>query len=266
MNAGFNITALFIYPVKGLSGIALDKSFATSRGLKYDRRWMLVDEQHQFISQRNFTNLCLFKVEINRHGFIVTYNNKSIIIPFEINEGQKVKARIWEDEVDALKANDEINDFFCHHLQCKCSLVFMPESSLRQVDKNFVMHDQLVSFADGYPALMIGEESLNLLNSKLETPVEMNRFRPNIVFKGGIAHQEDLMIEFKIGDVVLKGVKACARCQVPGIEQTSGIVSKEPLKTLATYRNFNHKINFGQNVIILNEGYLAVGNEIILKN
>lgn len=266
MISNYTISQLFIYPVKGLSGIAVNNSFVTNRGLQYDRRWMLIDEHHQFISQRTFSRLCLFKLEMGNHGFIVRYNSKSIHVPFETEGGQTVRVKIWDDKVEAVLADDLTNEFFSEQLASKCRLVFMPDNSNRWVDKNFVKHHAPVSFADGYPLLIIGQESLNLLNQKLEVPVEMDRFRPNIVFQGGIAHEEDQMQEIRIGQVQLKGIKPCARCQVPTINQLTGVASKEPVKTLSGYRTFNHKINFGQNVIVLNEGKISVNDKIILES
>jgi hypothetical protein len=227
---------------------------------------MLIDEHNQFISQRTFPNLCLFKVEIKEHGFSVTYDAKDILIPFELEQGRTVQVKIWDDKVEALLADSLINDFFSKQLQIKCSLVFMPDNSYRLVDKNFSNDDTHVSFADGYPILVIGQESLNLLNSKLVDPIEMNRFRPNIVFEGGNAHSEDLMKKFRIAEVDFLGVKPCARCQVPTINQHTGLMSKEPSRTLASYRNFDHKVNFGQNVIVMNEGIIRLSDKIVLEN
>lgn len=261
----FNISELFIYPIKGLAGVQVNDALVTERGLKYDRRWMLVDEQNQFLSQRSFPQLCLFKIALQQKSFKVTYNQSSIEVPFEIQQGPIRKAKIWSDEVEAITANAEINTYFSKHLQVDCSLVFMPNTTQRLVDKNFVEHDYSVSFSDGYPILIIGKSSLNLLNQKLQVPININRFRPNIVFAGGNAHIEDEWKNFMINEVKLSGVKPCARCTVTTIDQENAGISKEPLKTLSTYRNFNHKINFGQNVIVLNEGTIAVGDKIILS-
>jgi uncharacterized protein YcbX len=104
------------------------------------------------------------------------------------------------------------------------------------------------------------------LNSKLDEPIEMNRFRPNIVFEGGNAHIEDVMKKFSIAEVVFQGVKACARCQVPTINQQTASISKEPTKTMASYRKFGNKINFGQNVIVMHEGTIRVSDKIVLEN
>lgn len=266
MSTSYIVSAINIYPVKGLGGIALSESYVTQRGLKYDRRWMIVDKDNQFISQRTFPELCLFKVEIIDLGFQISYQNSSIVIPFEVIEGETIRVKIWNDEVEAIKADHNINDFFSQQLKCKCSLAFMPDVSNRWVDKNFVDTDVPVSFADGYPILILGQASLNLLNSKLEQPLPMDRFRPSIVFEGAEPHQEDLWNNFQIAEVLMKGVKPCARCQVTTINQHDASISKEPLRTLATYRNFNHKINFGQNVIAHNQGFIRVGDSIIIKN
>ncbi len=266
MDQNYTISQLFIYPVKGMAGIAIDASFVTQRGLQFDRRWMLVDENNQFISQRSFAILCLFKLEMCSTGFKISYQHSSLIIPFYLDKGQSIQVKIWDDEVTALIANAQINEFFSQHLSTSCRLVYMPETTFRLVDKDVVQDDYSVSFADGYPILIIGQASLNLLNSKLNISININRFRPNIVFTGGQAHQEDAWHNFKIEQVQLLGVKACARCQVPGIDQDTAISAKEPLKTLATYRAQKNKINFGQNVIAKNEGLIRIGDKIEIEN
>lgn len=264
MNDLFNISDLYIYPIKGLSGVKVNDALVTERGLKNDRRWMLVDDKNQFISQRTFPQLCLFKIIPQQNSYTVTFNELSIEVPFEIHQGVNIKVKIWTDNVEALVANEAINNYFSKHLKIKCSLVYMPDTAHRLVDKNFVDNDYSVNFSDGYPILIIGESSINLLNQKLKMPININRFRPNIVFTGGKAHSEDIWKNFMINDVKLSVVKPCARCTVTTINQENANISKEPLKTLATYRNFNNKINFGQNVIVLKEGKIKVGDEIKL--
>lgn len=262
MKSDFYITHLYVYPIKGLSGLTLKTAEVTERGLKYDRRWMLVDEHHKFISQRTFPELCFFKITMDENGFIVHYKNERLAIPFEWHEGFKIKVEIWDDKVDAIEASAEMNAFFSDILKIKCKIVYMPDSSKRWVDKFYVESEYPVSFADGYPILLIGQESLHQLNKKLEEPISINRFRPNIVFSGGEAHIEDSWSKIGINNVELKGVKPCGRCTVITINQESAETSKEPLKTLATYRNFNNKINFGQNIIVLKEGKIGVGDLI----
>jgi uncharacterized protein YcbX len=264
MKNDFYISELFIYPIKGLSGIKLTQSQVTERGFMWDRRWMLVDEQNQFISQRTFPQLCQFKLNLLQNGFNVNFDGESIFLPFEIKDGYRQLVNIWNDEVMAIEAPHELNVFFASLLKINCKLVYMPSSSNRLVDKNYVENDYQVSFADGYPILIIGRESLNLLNEKLEYTIPMNQFRPNIVFEGGSPHIEDTWDKIVINNVELKGVKPCGRCKVITINQETATSSKEPLKTLATYRNFDNKINFGQNTIVVKAGNIATGDKIII--
>jgi len=150
-------------------------------------------------------------------------------------------------------------------LQIKCRLVYMPVSTFRQVDERYAEPGQITSFSDAYPFLMIGQASLDELNSRLEEAVPMDRFRPNIVFTGGEAFQEDQMQHFRINNINFYGVKPCARCQVITIDQENGITGKEPLKTLSDYRKKNNKVYFGQNLVHRGEGNISVGDEISIN-
>jgi uncharacterized protein YcbX len=151
-----------------------------------------------------------------------------------------------------------VNTWFSKQLGIKCRLVHMPDATKRKVDPNYAKKGEVTSLSDGYPFLIIGQESLNLLNSKLDVQIPINRFRPNFVFDGGTSHDEDNWREFKIGDITFYGVKPCSRCVVTTIDQQTAIQNKEPLKTLSTYRNFNGKIMFGMNLLHTGEGTVKV--------
>ncbi|MEL6804927.1 MAG: MOSC domain-containing protein, partial [Bacteroidota bacterium] len=134
-------------------------------------------------------------------------------------------------------------------------LVYMAEPDRRIKKKT----GYLVSFADGYPHLIIGQSSLDHLNSRLEVPVPMDRFRPNIVFTGGEPHVEDTWANFEAGGIRFDCVKPCVRCQVPNIDQETGEMMKEPNRTLAEYRRQEDGITFGMNLVHEGEGEIAVG-------
>jgi uncharacterized protein len=125
----------------------------------------------------------------------------------------------------------------------------MPDTTSRAVDRRYAPEGQMVSFADAYPFLVIGEASLADLNSRLEIPVPMNRFRPNLVFSGGTPFCEDGWRDFNIGDQPFRAVKPCARCIMTTIDQQTTTKNAEPLRTLASYRKQDNKVLFGQNVI-----------------
>ena len=259
------ISQLFIYPIKSLGGIAKETVEITDTGFKYDRRWMLVDEKNIFLSQRSHAKMALLHTAETHHGIIVSHiinESASILIPFKNEFTKKIQVSVWDDICDALEAPEEINNWFSSILQIRCKLVYMPDSTKRLVDNQYAENDEITSFSDGFPILMIGQSSLNNLNQKLTQPLLMNRFRPNIVFTGGHAHIEDEMAGFSINDINFLGVKPCARCVMTTINQQTAESGKEPLKTLSGYRLKNNKIYFGQNVLQQKNGLIHVGNEI----
>lgn len=262
------ISGLFIYPIKSLGGIALNKAQVTSRGLEHDRRWMLVNEQNRFLSQREIPEMALLYVELTAKGLLVMHKQQPeefVAIPFLFDANEEAVCTIWDDECQAEFVDTEIDKWFSKILKVKCRLVYMPANTKRFVDQRYAGPQQITSFADAYPFLLIGEASLEELNGRLKEPVLMDRFRPNIVFLGGEAFQEDQMAQFKIGDLNFYGVKPCARCPVITIDQESGIAGKEPLKTLAAYRKKNNKVYFGQNLVHDGKGSISVGDELVIK-
>jgi hypothetical protein len=260
------ISELFIYPVKSLGGIAVTNVQLTDRGFQYDRRWMLIDENNYFITQRKHTNLALLQTAIGEKGIDVFHRHQpkeKIVIPYTSALADLVNVQVWDDVCTASTVSTTLDEWFSEQLKQKCRLVYMPNTSNRFIDSNYrINENDITSFSDGYPVLMIGQASLNDLNSRLEAPVPMNRFRPNIVFTGGQPYEEDTMKVFNINGISFYGVKLCSRCVLTTIDQQTGKQQKEPLKTLATYRTHNHKIFFGQNVIYQGLGQLKIGDSI----
>lgn len=267
------LSEIWIYPIKSLGGIALDTAIIEKRGLQYDRRWMLVDEQGIFLTQRKHTEMALLQVDLVENGLEVRHKTKEITpiyIPFESKPLEHLKVQIWNDECEAFTVSDEINNWFTTVLGIKCRLVYMPDNSYRQIDIRYAKEGDVTSFADGYPILILGQQALEQLNTKLVTEglgqaeaMKMNRFRPNLVFVGGEPNEEDTWKAFKIGAASFLGVKPCARCVITTINQDNGEKGAEPLKTLATYRKKGNKILFGQNVIAQSIGAkIQVGDTI----
>jgi uncharacterized protein YcbX len=262
----YQISQLFIYPVKSLGGIAVDDALVTDRGLQYDRRYMLVDENNRFLTQREYPVMALLQTSIEGNDLLIC-NKKAIerklklsLIP-AITAG-KIKVNIWEDECDAVLVNQSADAWFTEQLGVPCRLVYMPDATKRKVDTNYALNDDITSFSDGYPILFIGQSSLDDLNSRLQEKLPMNRFRPNIVFTGGAPFEEDTMEVFVVNDISFFGVKPCARCVVTTTSQETGIIGKEPLKTLAIYRAAGNKVLFGQNLLTTGSGTVTIGDSI----
>ena len=259
------LSQLFIYPIKSLGGIAKQSVEITNTGFKHDRRWMLVDEKNIFLTQRTHPQMVLLHVAETGDGFIVSkYNDEalSINIPFITPSQKKITVTVWEDVCPAIEISDSHNAWFSDMLNVKCRLVYMPDDTKRMVDKRYAANEEVTSFSDGYPILMIGQSSLDKLNEKLAEALPVNRFRPNIVFTGGHAHIEDEMAAFEINELNFLGVKPCSRCVVTTINQRTSEKGKEPLTTLSGYRMKNNKIYFGQNVLQQQNGVINIGNEI----
>jgi uncharacterized protein YcbX len=262
------ISELYIYPIKSLAGIPLKKARVTPTGFEYDRRWLLVDENNCFITQREFHQMALLQVAIEEGGLSVTHklNNDSIFILFNIpgKQYEQVMVTIWDDTCMAEFVSEEADKWFTTVLNMNCRLVYMPDTTHRIVDQRYAPENAVTSFADAYPFLIIGQASLDQLNTQLNEPLPMNRFRPNIVFTGGAPFDEDLYGHFTIGDIHFFGVKLCARCVMTTVNQDTAVKGKEPLKTLARYRFKNNKILFGQNLVHEGEGEIAIGDELLV--
>jgi uncharacterized protein len=260
-----HLSELNIYPVKSLKGIPLESATVEGRGLQFDRRWMLVDENNQFITQREVPQMATVKIEVGPGGMRASRNGSSIDVPAEPGTGEMETVQIWNDAVVAEFYPQQFHRWFTDAIGSECRLVSMPLTSRRELPAEFaVRSDDVVSFADGYPFLLIGEGSLAELNSRLAEPVPMTRFRPNFVVKGSGPFEEDTWKRIRIGEVEFHLVKPCARCVMTTVDQTSGEkTGKEPLATLSGYRNRDGKVLFGQNLIAETVGgTVRVGDEV----
>lgn len=245
------LNGIFVYPIKGMGGIALQSASLEERGIYLDRRWMLIDEQQRFISQRDFSKLGLFQLKIAADHLKVSWKNEEISIPFsEESYPGKAKVTVWNDTIDAaLVATDQLNNWFSQRIGITCRLVYQGEKTIRMTSPKYPPAQE-VSFADGYPFLLLSEESLQHLNEKLKQPVELDRFRANFIITGAHPHVEDEYQDYQIGAAHFKAVKPCARCTVITVDQKNGAVGKEPLKTLSQYRKTGNKVLFGQNLVL----------------
>lgn len=238
------------------------------RGLKFDRRWLLADEHGIFMTQRVFPQMALIELSLSEtHLTAISKNDKSLsplFIPLQNDSNEKTSVTIWNDQCEALIVGKEYDEWFSGLLKTRCRLVYMSEDERRIVEKKFIAEEKTVSFADAYPFLIIGQSSLDDLNSRLEIKLPMNRFRTNFVFAGGYPYEEDAWKDFNIGDVRFKAVKPCARCVITTTNQETAERKDEPLKTLSTYRKIGNKVMFGMNLIAYADGTVSVGDKIEL--
>lgn len=284
-----HISEINIYPIKSLKGISLQSSVVERRGLRHDRRWMLVTPDGMFFTQRDFPHMALVEVAIGGDGLDVASPRAGRMqVPFEPDKGERKKVEVWGAICDGLIYNGPVSEWFSDAIGTDCRLAYMPDASERHVNPRFDKGQDIVSFADGYPLMAISEASLADLNKRIAdsyrdeeppAPLPMNRFRPNLVIADSKPYAEDDWQRIGIAEAVFRSTKPCERCVMTTVDQSKGsFAGKEPLKTLATYRQAKNlmpdrldalgltpnAVLFGQNLIAETHGAeIRVGDEIV---
>jgi len=256
------ISALYVYPVKSCRGIRVTEAEVTARGFARDRRWMIVDALGRFITQREVPELCLVRTALEPDAIVLTAPEAgSLRLPLAHEEGEERAVSVWRHDGKAVR-HPEGSAWVSELLERESSLVYMADRHERPVDPAWARPEDRVSFADGFPFLLISEASLAGLNQRLETPIEMERFRPNIVVSGVGELAEDGWREVRLGAIGFRAAKRCSRCVVPSIDPATGTKHKEPLRTLASYRKWDNQVWFGMNLIADALGSLCVGDAV----
>ena len=220
-----------------------------------------------FFTQREYPTMALIEAKVIENELIINaLQMPEIRCHLPESNQNSIQVQVWDYSGKASLVIPEVGEWLSNYLGVSCQLAYMPESAPRQIKLKYADEGQYTSFTDGCPFLLISEASLEDLNKRLEEPVSMDRFRPNLVVSGVDAYTEDTWESIQIGEVTLKVAKPCARCVMTTVNQEKGQVSgKEPLKTLSTYRKVDNKVLFGQNLIQLNHGIIKEGDEIEVK-
>ena len=263
------IAALHIYPVKGLKGIDLQSARCTERGLEHDRRWMVVDADGEFLSQREMPRMATIWTDIADGALTLSAPEMSAVdVPLDPRPTPAIRVRVWNSLCEAIPVSSYADAWLSDYLGVPCRLVHMPDSTRRLSNPEHGGDGKLVGFADGYAYLATTQASLDDLNARLAVrgarPVPMNRFRPNLVVNGAEPFAEDQWKEVRVGSAVLRGAKPCGRCQVTTTDQTTGeVTGPEPLATLGTFRHSDRFGEmFGMNLVTVTPGEVRVGDRV----
>ncbi|WP_196138699.1 MOSC domain-containing protein [Aliikangiella sp. G2MR2-5] len=269
MSINLSITQILTYPVKSIAGIHHVSARVTPFGLEGDRMKMLVDKNGLFISQRKYPQLALISIQTEGDDLVLNAPGMSEIKIKEapVNRNSCIFVEVWGDKCRGIETSPEASLWFSEYLKTEIRLVSYDQSFLRPTDPDYSQAGDVVSFADGFPLLLTTEGSLADLNSRLDTPVEMRNFRPNIVVKGCHAFAEDEWKKLRVGEIIFDLVKPCSRCILTTVDPDTGKKSSigEPLKTLASYRRGPGGVYFGMNLIPRTQGTINLtdGVEII---
>jgi len=262
----YTLSAITLYPVKSLAGISVSSWPVTQTGFQYDRKWMLIDYAGQFLSQRQLPQMTLIKTALtDRHLILSASGMENLPLPLTPSGGDLINSTLWHDQCAARSASREADQWLSHFLNLDCRLVYQPDEMIRPVDANYGEPSDNVAFSDGFPFLIISENSLVSLNQEMQLNLPMTRFRPNLVISGCPGYAEDSWREISIGDIDFRLPKHCSRCAIPTIDPDTAQTGKEPLKTLNRIRKWQNNVYFGQNALHNQYGILSVGDIVQVK-
>lgn len=261
------ISSLYVYPLKSTAAVASEQLTLGRMGPQWDRRWMVVDGKGQFLTQRRYPLMCLISSRVTAEGIALQVAAGSELVVDCRALVDTTTVTVWGDEVQALDCGQVAADWLTTVLKTPCRLVYMPDDCYRQVDPSYAIDQETVSFADGFPLLLISEASLAALNQRLSSPVAMQRFRPNIVVRGCEAFAEDRWRHIEIAGLRFTVAKPCSRCTIPAIDPATGSRHSEVLRELASFRRGDdNQVYFGQNLLHHDEGDIAVGDRVQLHD
>lgn len=257
------ISALYYYPIKSCKGTLLERAIVGKKGIQNDRVMMVVDPAGVFLTQREHHRMALIAPRVQGDTLTLTAPEMPPLTIARTSRGKHVAVTVWRDHCAAIDQGDVVAAWLSDFLTTPCRLVHVADDAVRQVDQTYARRaEDQVGFADGFPFHVISEASLDDLNTRLEMPLEINRFRPNIVVSGCAPFAEDRWKRIQLGEIVLDLVKPCARCVITTVDQSTAESDQEPLRTLATYRKQQRKVMFGQNAIHTNVGIICVGAQV----
>ncbi|WP_313513026.1 MOSC domain-containing protein [Pseudomonas sp.] len=258
------LSALYRFPLKSAIGEALSASPVDSLGLHGDRRWLAVDASNgRFLTQRLLPQMTQLLARYAADDSLILsapgLGEIHVAVPGVDAELRGVT--VWSDTLRVPDAGDDAAAWLSQLLGRACRLVYLPVERARPVNAGYGETDDRVAFADGFPLLLIGQASLEDLSARVGRPLEMLRFRPNLVVEGSAAYAEDDWKRIRIGGLDFRVAKGCSRCIMTTLDPRSGerTTDREPLTTLKTYRERDGEVYFGQNLICDGRGVLEVG-------
>lgn len=252
------VSSLFVYPVKSCRGIEITSAEVGVRGIEHDREWMIVDTAGQFLSQRTLPDMALITTTLSDDRLALTFGVDRVQVPFEPHEASQIDVTVWGVPCRAVDEGQDAAEKLSVFLGVECRLVRMTQTNVRTIKAG----GEQLAFADGYPFLIVSEASLHDLNRRLDEPLPMDRFRPNIVATGCSPYDEDVWKLIRINNVALRGDTQCARCVTTTTDQHTAERGIEPLATLADYRRTDEGVVFGRNFSHLDIGTISVGDTI----
>ena len=258
------LRAIWIYPVKSLCGTRLEEAWVDDRGIAGDRRFVVVDARGRFVTQREQPSLARLVPRLDGEALAIEAPGGARVVLDVAAPGAPLEVTVWDDRVRALDAGEEAARFLGDFLGAPHRLARMPEGTVRAADPRDARPGDRVAFQDGFPFLLAGEASLAAVAAGLSAPIDMRRFRPNLVVGGAPAFAEDEWGTLRVGEVTFHARKRCPRCVVVDVDPDRGERGAGVLSELARTRTFERAARFGQNLVHDGPGRVRVGDRVIL--
>ncbi len=258
------ISHINLFPIKSCAPLTPDQAFVELRGLRGDRRWLIVDTEGKFITARKHPRLVLIRATFDDTVLALDAPGMRPLRLEPTASPARTSVEIWKDKVPAQAAHPDADTWISNYLGIPARFVYMADDCARPVDPDYAQPGDQVSFADAFPIMLISQAALDELNSRLASPVPMLRFRPSLVVANTLAHAEDSWRSIRIGEVRFDAVKLCSRCVLTTVDPETGIPDPdgEPLRTLMSYRRREKGVMFGQNLIPRESGIIRIGDSV----
>ncbi len=255
------LTDLYRYPIKSTFGEWLTTSFVSPLGLPFDRAWMVADATGHMVTGRTDPALVQVIAQVGMDGLTLRAPGREDLFVASNQFQVPAPASVWRDEFDAKAGSANADAWLSEFLGKSVRLLYCGEQPNRRMRSQ---PDQALTFADGYPLLLIGQGSLDELNRRVGRELSMRRFRPNLVVAGAGPFAEDDWKKIRIGEVVFSIEKPCERCVFTTVDPQTGEKStdQEPLRTLAKFRKTSAGVLFGQNMVACNAGQIERGMDV----
>ncbi|WP_199053539.1 MOSC domain-containing protein [Aquitalea sp. ASV15] len=251
------LSQMFVHPMKSARGISYGRAYASQQGLLHDREWLLVTPEGRFLTAREFPRMVLIEMDLIPGGMLLKAPGMTPVMAMTQVYTQPVVTAVWKDEFSALHGDPNVDECLSRYMGVPCKLLWLGMQSRRVLQEASTP----MSFADGYPYLLVNQASLDALNQELAQPVSLRHFRPNLVISDALPYEEDDWSLLRIGDILFEVAKPCTRCQLTTVNPLTGEFSadNEPMRTLIRTRQLPEGICFGVNLIARSEGILQLG-------
>ena len=251
------LTQMYVHPLKSARGIAYDRAFASTQGLLHDREWLVSTPDGQFLTARDYPQMLQIQIDLIPGGMLLSATGRTPILAMTQVFKQQVNTSVWSANFTAWHGDSAVDAWLSDYMGIPCQLLWLGMKSTRQLAESATP----MSFADGYPYLLVNQASLDALNQELAKPVSVRHFRPNLLISGALPYEEDDWKVVQIGEIVFDVAKPCTRCQMITTDPITAEldVNNEPMRTLAKTRLLEEGICFGINLIARNEGTLERG-------